>query len=100
MGNTDGVSRSTSNSTSLGSCALAWFTRACTRCRASCMSLLGAKYTWISLAPRMEREVTRCTPGTMLTASSMGRVTLKTTWRAPSEVPCATTVMRGKRSSG
>jgi len=64
------------------------------------MSVPGAKVTEISVAPRMVCERTRMTPGTMLTASSNGRVTLKTICRAPSVDPCATMVMRENRSSG
>ncbi len=64
------------------------------------MSVLGENHIEISLAPRMDFERTRSTPGTTLTASSMGRVMLKTTWRAPSEEPSATMAMRGKISSG
>ncbi len=48
----------------------------------------------------MDRERTRSTPGTRLTASSIGRVTPKTSWRAPKDEPCATTTTRGKASSG
>ncbi len=64
------------------------------------MSVLGANHTEISLAPRMDLERTRRTPGTTLTASSIGRVTLNTTWRAPSDEPSATMPIRGKVSSG
>ncbi len=64
------------------------------------MSVLGANVTLISAPPRIERERTRRTPGTTLTASSIGRVTLNSTWRAPSAEPSATTVMREKLSSG
>ena len=60
----------------------------------------GANVMAISVAPRMVCERTRVTPGTTLTASSIGRVMLKTTWRAPSVEPSATTVMREKFSSG
>ena len=35
------------------------------------MSVLGANVMFVSLAPRIERDCTRITPGTMLTASSM-----------------------------
>ena len=53
-----------------------------------------------SLAPRMDRLFTRTTPGTMLTASSIGRVIANTACRAERLDPCATIVMRGKVSSG
>ncbi len=64
------------------------------------MSVPSAKLTGTSLDPRMERERTRVTPGTRLTASSIGRVTAKTCCRAESDVPSATTVIRWKFSSG
>ena len=77
-----------------------WPTRARTSCKAYAMSVPGAKVIEISVAPRMVCDRTRVTPGTTLTASSSGRVTLKTTCRAPSVEPWATTVMREKFSSG
>ena len=64
------------------------------------MSVDSVNVMFTSLAPRIERDFTRSTPGTMLTASSIGRVTAKTTCRAPSDEPCATIVMRGNVSSG
>ncbi len=64
------------------------------------MSVPDAKVMEISVAPRIVWERTRVTPGTMLTASSNGRVTLNTICRAPSVEPCATIVIREKRSSG
>ena len=64
------------------------------------MSVPGANVIAISLAPRIECDRTRVTPGTMLTASSRGRVMLKTTCRAPSVEPWATIVTREKFSSG
>ncbi len=64
------------------------------------MSVPEAKVIEISVAPRIVCDRTRVTPGTMLTVSSRGRVTLKTTCRAPRVEPSATTVMRKKRSSG
>src|SRR5256885_517234 len=51
------------------------------------MSVLGANVIAISLAPRIECDRTRVTPGTMLTASSKGPVTLKTTCPAPGVEP-------------
>ena len=60
----------------------------------------GVKVIATSLAPRIDCDWTRVTPGTTLTASSSGRVTLKTTWRAPRVEPCATILIRGNRSSG
>lgn len=64
------------------------------------MSVLGVNVIEISLDPRIDREWTRITPGTTLTASSIGRVTLNTTCRAPSVDPWATIVTRGNVSSG
>ena len=64
------------------------------------MSVRGAKVTATSLAPRIECDCTRVTPGTMLTASSSGRVTLKTTCRAPRVEPWATILIRENSSSG
>jgi hypothetical protein len=64
------------------------------------MSVRGANVIWISAAPRIEWDRTRVTPGTTLTASSSGRVTLNTIWRAPRLEPCATTVIRENCSSG
>ena len=64
------------------------------------MSVCSLKVIDTSLDPRIERDFTRSTPGTMLTASSIGRVIAKTTCRAPSDDPSATMVMRGKVSSG
>ena len=65
------------------------------------MSVVGANVTFdLAARPRIDRDCTRVTPGTMLTASSIGRVTLKSTCRAPSDVPCATIVMRENISSG
>ena len=64
------------------------------------MSARGENQIEISLEPRMDFDRTRSTPGTRLTASSIGRVTPKTSWRAPKEEPCATTTTRGKASSG
>ena len=62
--------------------------------------VIGASVIEISVAPRIEREVTRVTPGTTPTASSIGRVIANTTCRAPSAEPCTTIVMRGNCSSG
>ncbi len=64
------------------------------------MSVRGAKVMATSLAPRIEWDCTRVTPGTTLTASSRGRVMLNTTCRAPSVEPSATILIREKRSSG
>ena len=64
------------------------------------MSVRGANVMAISLAPRMECDCTRVTPGTTLTASSRGRVTLNTTCRAPSVEPSATILIRENSSSG
>ena len=64
------------------------------------MSVVGANVMFVSLPPRIDRDCTRVTPGTMLTASSIGRVMLNSTCRAPSDVPSATIVMRENVSSG
>ena len=64
------------------------------------MSVRSARSDVGLAAAANERECTRRTPGTMLTASSIGRVMLNTTWRAPSDDPCATIVMRGKDQLG
>ena len=64
------------------------------------MSMFGANVTLTSVPPRIDRDWTRITPGTTLTASSSGRVMPNNTWRAPSELPSATTVMRENLSSG
>ena len=64
------------------------------------MSVVGEKVIDSSLAPLMECDWTRVTPGTTLTASSRGRVTLNTTCRAPRLDPWATILMREKLSSG
>ena len=100
IGNSAGDSRSISMSSPAGRSPRSSFTRAWTCCSAYAMSVRSANVTEISLAPRMDRDCTRVTPGTTLTASSMGCVTANTTWRAPSAEPCATMVMREKFSSG
>ncbi len=64
------------------------------------MSVPGVKLIAISLAPRIECDRTRVTPGTTLTASSSGRVMLNTTCRAPRVDPSATILIREKLSSG
>ena len=64
------------------------------------MSVVGENLMFVSLPPRIDRDCTRVTPGMMLIASSIGRVMLNSTWRAPSALPWTTTVMREKVSSG
>ena len=64
------------------------------------MSVRGANVIEISLAPRIECDRTRVTPGTTLTASSSERVMLKTTWRAPRVEPWAMMVIRENTNSG
>ncbi len=64
------------------------------------MSVLSENVMLISVPPRIVRERTRVKPGTILTASSIGLVTVKSICRAPSEEPWATTRTRGKASSG
>ena len=64
------------------------------------MSVFSENVMFVSLPPRITRDCTRVTPGTMLTASSIGRVTPKSTWRAPNADPSATTVIRENCSSG
>src|SRR3989440_209906 len=83
MGKSEGVRRSISMSRSGGSAPCTWLTRARTSWSAYAMSVAGEKLIDNSLAPRIECDCTRVTPGTTLTASSSGRVTLNTTWRAP-----------------
>jgi hypothetical protein len=100
MGKSDGVMRSISMSRPCGRSLATWFTRACTCCSATTISVRGASVTVVSLPPRIDRDCTRVTPGTMLTASSIGRVMLNSTGRAPSAVPWTTIVMREKASSG
>ncbi len=51
-------------------------------------------------AAECARDCTRVTPGTMLTASSIGRETLKSICRAPSDEPWTTIVMRRERQLG
>ena len=87
IGKTDGVSRSISMSRFAGRSLRAWLTRACTCCSATIMSVDGENVTFVSLPPRIDRDCTRVTPGMMLIASSIGRVMLNSTWRAPSELP-------------
>ena len=76
------------------------FTRARVCSSADCMSVCSENVMLVSLPPRMARDCTRVTPGTTFTVSSMGRVMLNSTWRAPSADPLATTVIREKTSSG
>ncbi len=64
------------------------------------MSVPGEKVRDSSDAPRIERERSLSSPGTMLTACSMGRVTANICWRALRDVPCATMVMRENCSCG
>ncbi len=64
------------------------------------MSVVELNVMFVSLPDRIDRDCTRVTPGTMLTASSIGRVTVNRICRAPSDVPWATTVMRENTSSG
>src|SRR2546429_3653346 len=94
IGKSDGVIRSTWMVTPAGRSGTIWSTRARTSWSALTISVVGEKSTLISVPPRMVRDLTRVTPGTMLTASSMGRDTVNSCWRAPSEVPLATIVTR------
>ena len=64
------------------------------------MSVPSANVMFVSLPPRIDRDCTRVTPGTMLTTSSIGRVMPNSTCRAPNADPSATTVTREKASSG
>jgi hypothetical protein len=100
MGNSDGERRSTWTSSPGGSVEVTWFTRACACWSANAMSVFGANVAEISLAPRMDLDCTRVTPGITLIASSIGCVIANTTWRAPSADPSATIVIRGNCSSG
>ncbi len=100
IGKSDGVMRSTSISSPAGSSPMTRFTRACVCSSADCMSVSSANVMFTSVPPRMARDCTRVTPATTLTASSMGRVMLNSTCRAPSAEPFTTTVMRENTSSG
>jgi hypothetical protein len=64
------------------------------------MSLEGSNCSDSSTAPRMVRERTRVTPSTGMSASSSGRVTLRSTRSAVASGSVATTMTRGKESSG
>ena len=83
-----------------GMFARASFTRACTSCSACCMSVLSLKYMDISAPPRMVRDLTRRKPATVLTCSSIGRVTVSNMVSGERSPACASTMILGKLSSG
>ena len=78
IGKSDGAIRSIWMFTPAGRSGTIWSMRARTSCKAFTISVVGEKSTLISVPPRMERDLTRVTPGTMLMASSIGRVTANT----------------------
>src|SRR5437879_13130631 len=75
IGKSDGVIRSTWMVTPAGRSGTIWSTRARTSWSALTISVVGEKSTLISVPPRLVRDLTRVTPGTLVTASSMGRDT-------------------------
>ncbi len=74
--------------------------RARTSFRAWTMSVPGAKSIDSSAAPRTDFERTRTTPSTMLTTSSIGRVTATSTSLTARPGVWAMTTIRGKATSG
>ncbi len=64
------------------------------------MSVSGAKSIDSSAAPRTDFDRTRTTPSTMLTASSIGRVTATSTSLTARPGVWAITTIRGKATSG
>ena len=99
-GKTAGVRRSTSSSVSAGNSPRISATRFCTCCSATTMSVAGANCAEISAAPRMLRDRTRRTPGTSITACSIGRVTVSVIDCEGSVPLLAITTMRGNSSGG
>ena len=71
-----GVMRSTWTSAPVGSSPVTSATRFWTCWSATIMSADGSNCAEISAAPRILRERTRRIPGTLITASSTGRVTV------------------------
>ena len=74
--------------------------RARTSLSAWIMSVPGAKSIDSSAAPRTDLERTRMTPSTMLTASSIGRVTATSTSLTARPGDWAMTTIRGNATSG
>ena len=64
------------------------------------VSMRRAEVQCAGQAAGIDFDFTRVTPGTVLIASSIGRVTENSTCLAPSDDPCATIVMRGNSNSG
>ena len=69
-------------------------------CSARSISVPGMKSIDNSAEPRMVFERTWATPGTVLTASSSGRVSSTCALATPKPGTLATTVIRGKLTSG
>ena len=75
-------------------------TTASTRCRVRTMSLFQSKKRSTSAEPRLVMDWTFCKPGTLLTASSRGRVMITSIWSmgmTPLSMPMT---MRGKSVFG
>ena len=100
IGKTDGVCRSMIELVPGGNCEPTSAIRARTSLSAWIMSVPGAKSTESCAAPRTDLERTRITPNTMLTASSIGRVTATSTSLTARPGVCTMTTIRGKATSG
>ncbi len=100
IGKTEGVCRSVIVLVPGGSCAPTSAMRARTSLSAWIMSVPGAKSMDSSAAPRTDLERTRTTPSTMLTASSIGRVTATSTSLTARPGVCTMTTIRGNATSG
>ena len=100
IGKTEGVCRSVIVVVPTGSCAPTSAIRARTSFSAWIMSVPGAKSIDSSEAPRTDFDRTRITPRTMLTASSIGRVTATSTSLTASPGVWAITTIRGNATSG
>ena len=83
-----------------GNCDPTSAMRARTSLSAWIMSVPGAKSIDSSAAPRTDFERTRITPRTMLTASSIGRVTAISTSLTARPGVWTMTTIRGKATSG
>jgi hypothetical protein len=90
-----GVMRSTWICESIGKSPVTSATRFCTCCSATIMSVDAANCAEISAAPRMLRDRTRLMPGTLITASSSGRVTVNIIDCGGSVPEWTTMTMRG-----
>ena len=73
---------------------------ASTNCKVRYISTLQSKNRLISAEPRLVIEVTRWSPCTVFTASSMGRVTVTSIWSMGITPLSTPTTMRGKSVSG